>query len=63
MSRTVFPEVFYEIPTLDDVVIEDYPDPEGYVESNRELDYDDYERNSSDYDDYDMYEPEVYDFG
>lgn len=46
--------VFNSVPTLDDIDLDRYPDPEGYYEGQEEYGYDDDDYANDD----DMYEPD-----
>lgn len=47
-------DLFYSSPTLDDINLDDYPDPEGYYDGQEEYGYDDDDYARDD----DMYEPD-----
>lgn len=59
-----FSNVFYAVPTLDDIgQLDSVPDPEGYyVGQEEQYDEGKYGDIQDDYDDMDMYEPDVFSY-
>jgi hypothetical protein len=58
-----FSEVFYAVPTLDDIgQLDSMPDPEGYYLGQEDRGGEDEDYDQDGYDDMDMYEPDVFSY-